>query len=99
MTITAQQLEEQEYIPNAPIREAVLAAMRRDPELRFSAIASWCGIMRTRGGDRPDSTNLKRMLGLRPHSGSTKMVGKNIKYDMAVRIVREIGIDPVDVGL
>ena len=47
---------------------------------------------------RPDSSQLKRLLGLQP--GSEGAVRTHIEYERAVRIVRAIpNIDPVDVGI
>lgn len=44
-----------------------------------------------------DSTRLLRLLGLKPNSGHT--TSTTIDYDLAIAVVRELCVDPRDVGL
>lgn len=82
-----------ETIPNGPVREAVLRS-----GISLAELARRMGYM------RPDSTPLRRSLGLvayvdvKRHRAAGRWTQPSITYEMAERICEAAGIDPVDVG-
>ena len=82
-------------IANAPIRNAVLAALEADPELNHTAIARRAGLH--------DGTHLRRLLGMSKTAPAVKngtrypgRIATEIDVEHAGRIVRAIGRAPVE---
>lgn len=76
-----------------PIREAVEAYIRNGGT--WTTICRNLGFIRSDG--KPESSNLKVMLGITPNSKGK--LGKRVSYENAVQIVLAIGRDPVEFGL
>ena len=77
-----------------PIRDAVLKYISNGNTK--SQICRSSGIIKS------DTTRLDRLLGIAPTSSNgikREYPNKRIKYDIAVRIIRAINLDPVDFGL
>ncbi len=91
-----------EWVPNAPIREAVLRAVQRG-ETNYSQLAVRCGWTRSRAGSTfGETTRLKRHLGLAMSydaKGDYTLTTETMRYDVAVKIVDALGLDPVDFDL
>lgn len=86
-----------------PIREAVLAEMKRRgwSYYRLARELGWMRLDRKRGRV-PDGAEVRRVLGLkkvREWHGHGK--GRNVRmhYDVALHISRTLGIDPWELGL
>lgn len=96
-----QPLTNTDRVPVAPLAEAI-ARMQDEQNLSLSEICRNLGWVKTNG--KADTTRLQRRLG-RMSCMSTKN-GKvyrgnqqNINYDLATKIAKAAGIDPIDVGL
>jgi hypothetical protein len=86
------------WVPNAPIRKAVQKAVREGDT--YGSIAQRIGWTRRshRGKTVGDGTRLKRRVGLARET-KTNSLTRTLRYDIAVRIIRAIGEDPVDYDL
>jgi hypothetical protein len=82
----------------APLREAF-----EQSGLTLSEVCrrlGWYCSKVKRPGTGPDTSRLRRTLGMQPHSSSYgPYVNRRIGYDLAARIAEAIGVDPVEVGL
>lgn len=82
------------------LREAVI---REHLERSYTSIAFSAGLLRNRKGIvTGDATRLMRVLGIRqdPCSSSPRAYfNRTIDIEIAERITKAIGLDPVDVGL
>jgi hypothetical protein len=77
------------HVANYPLRLLIAKAMERDPDLSLSRIVTNAGYTSTSHG--------ARHLGYMRQSGSSR-VGQTIKPKDAARVVRALGLDPVDVA-
>jgi hypothetical protein len=88
-----------------PLREAFVAS-----GLTYGAVCRRIGWMyepgpyarsRSQYAPAPDTSRLKRALGILPSVGSKRdpRLSVRIDYDIALRIAEAIGADPVDIGL
>ncbi|MGZ6854411.1 MAG: hypothetical protein ACXVGC_10180 [Mycobacteriaceae bacterium] len=80
-------------VPNDRLREAII-----DTGLSMSEVARNAELL------KPDTGRVRVLLGLSPtHTTSRgrkyRVHCQNVNYDMAVRLCRAAGLDPVDVGL
>lgn len=94
-------------VPNAALRDAVLRAHTRG-EISFCGLATSIGLTRMhkdkrrpRPYRRGDGTFLKRMLGIGSYKerNGTRCYNKTINVVYAEKIMRHLGLDPIDVGL
>jgi len=88
-------------IPVAPLAEAV-ARMQEEQDLSLSEICRNLGWVKDNG--KSDTTRLQRRLGrmscMSTHNGKVyRGTQQTIRYELATRIAKAAGIDPVDVGL
>lgn len=91
-------------IPVEVIRDAVLGAMARDPDLSFTEIAVRLGwVIKSRNQSRPrdpeehpDIIRLQRLLGLKGRCGKFH---ETIKTEKAAEIARAVHIDPWEIGV
>jgi len=88
-------------IPVKPLADAV-ARMQLEQDLSLSEICRNLGWVKDNG--KADTTRLQRRLGrmscMSTHNGKMyRSTQKTIGYDLASRIAKAAGIDPVDVGL
>ena len=89
-------------IPVGPVREKVLEAMEAQG-FSWSDLVVWVGWEDSRG--KPDTTRLKRRLGLQPESPARKPNGyvyggttaEFISAPIAASILRAAGVAPVEV--
>jgi hypothetical protein len=77
------------HVANYPLRQLIAKALDRDPDLSVSKILRNAGYTSTSHG--------ARHLGFMRQSGSSR-VGQTIKPKDAARVVRALGVDPVDVA-
>jgi hypothetical protein len=86
------------YVPNAPIREAFERS-----EVSAYELAERLGYWRTdRGVRRPCASSVQKALGIRERSaknGKRAKLPTKMRYETAVRFARELGLDPIDVGI
>jgi hypothetical protein len=82
--------------------------MDRDPELSWSVLCERLGMNRYDGKVGGETSRLKRQLGIMEENDGKRMsngtkrpkrVRERIHHDHAVKIIRELGIDPLDAGL
>jgi hypothetical protein len=76
------------------IREEALSQVeygRTWSEIAIAAGYEW--------GGRADTTALKRRLGIMPNNRPKRTYSDRMHYNVAVRIVRALGYDPVDFKL
>lgn len=89
------------WVPNAPLREAVELAVSNGDTL--SAIAGRMGWTREHQGHTSgDTSRLGRSLGRLPHKdnkGGHTSYGRTTRYETAVKIVEALDLDPVEFNL
>lgn len=81
----------------APIREAVEVAIQ-ETDLTYTGLAVLLWGPRTDASGKPrggQTTRLQRRLGIKPQGG---VYSKSIDYQLAMRILRAAGRDPIDAG-
>lgn len=79
------------HVVNDPLREAFLAS-----GVSASKLAEGLGM--TAGKGKPDTSAVKRSLGLMPESGGTAM-RRTMREEKALRFAEMLGLDPVEIGL
>lgn len=91
------------YSYNDQIREAVVNAMRRDPDLTAGEIAQRCGWKHSRKINGGDTTRIYRILGITLYLDKKAKGGfayrQLIQEADAVALARAIHVDPWEVGL
>lgn len=88
-------------VPVAPLAEAI-ARMQDEQDLSLSEICRNLGWVKSNG--KADTSRLQRRLGkmscMSTHNGKMyRGIQRTISYELAARIAKAAGIDPVDVGL
>ena len=90
-------------VPVAPFRERYLYLVQRN-EMRPSDLCYWMGWTYRIGGDRCEVENRKRGY-VKPNIGYARRVlginshQQHVSYEMAERLCRALGLDPVEVGI
>lgn len=100
--VTPRAIAEGEWVPNAPIREAVRRAIGKG-EVNWHELSVRLGWSREHGGyTHGDTSRLKRRLGIMPNTaarGYERYYSEYIRYELACAIIRALDLDPVDYGV
>lgn len=88
---TLNAVKRMDFVPNDPLREAVLAAIRAGNITGWSELGGELGV---------NETQIRRTLGMSHwNRHGERRRSLFCRYDTAVRIVRILGLDPIDYGV
>lgn len=86
-------------VDNAPLRNAVLREMERDPFLTWHELCVRSGIVRC---GKADTSHMQRLLGLKPwvcnKSKNPNSFSTEIKEEQAIKIAAAVHKDPWELG-